>query len=236
YNGSVFEMEFDFVSHQLVIHTSDGRTKNISLIACCVADFYTEVMAALDSLGIHVKIWPMPVEVPDPIRLDTNRVYASYDPESVNRLWRILVSVDTVLKEFRSGFIGKCSPVHFFWGSFDLCVTRFSGRRAPERVGADLMTQEAYSHEVISAGFWPGSGNIAGPAFYAYAVPEPKGFSEIAVRPEAAHYDRQLGEFVLMYDDVRTSVNPQRTLLDFLQSTYEGAAALGHWDRAALER
>lgn len=236
YEGRVFDMEFDFVDHQLVIRASDGRTRYLRLIARSVADFYQEVMDMLASLEIEVKIWPMPVEVPNPIPLDKNHVYASYDPEAVSRLWRILVSVDTVLKEFRSQYVGKCSPVHFFWGSFDLCVTRFSGRPAPPRTGADAVTLEAYSQEVISAGFWPGSGSTSGPAFYCYAAPEPRGFADAAIQPKGAHYDRELGEFILMYDDVRGASDPRRMLLDFLQSTYEAGATLGKWDRAALEK
>lgn len=235
YGDRLFDIEFDFISHQLAIHMDDGRTRLLELTARPVADFYKEFMGSLHSLGIEVKIWPMPVEFPSPIRFDQDLTHASYDPEFALRFWRILVSVDAVLKEFRAGFIGKCSPVHFFWGSFDLCVTRFSGRRAPEREGADAVTREAYSHEVISAGFWPGSGNIAGPAFYAYAAPQPKGFDQSSVRPAAAFYDRQLGEFILMYDEVRTAALPRTALLEFLQSTYEAGANLAGWERKALE-
>ena len=193
-------------------------------------------MSALHSLGIEVKIWTMPVEVPNPIRFETDTQHASYDPEYAHRFWRILTLCDTVFKEFRSRFIGKDSPVHFFWGSFDLCVTRFSGRRAPERVGADPVTREAYSHEVISAGFWPGGGEVKGPAFYAYAAPEPAGFAEQKVKPAAAFYHPQMKEFLLMYDDVRQADSPREALLDFLQSTYEAGANLAHWDRKELER
>ena len=236
YGDRLFDIEFDFISHQLAIQMDDGRTRSLKLAARPVADFYKEFMASLHSLGIEVKIWPMPVEFPNPIRFDQDLTHASYDPEFAHRFWRILVSVDAVLKEFRAGFIGKCSPVHFFWGSFDLCVTRFSGRRAPEREGADPVTREAYSHEVISAGFWPGSGNIAGPAFYAYAAPQPKGFDQFSVRPAAAFYDRELGEFILMYDEVRTAPSPRAALLEFLQSTYEAGANLAGWERKALEK
>ncbi|HEX6466757.1 MAG TPA: DUF5996 family protein [Terriglobales bacterium] len=236
YGDRLFDIEFDFISHQLAIQMDDGRTRLLELTARPVADFYKEFVGSLHSLGIEVKIWPMPVEFPNPIRFDQDLTHASYDPEFAHRFWRILVSVDAVLKEFRAGFIGKCSPVHFFWGSFDLCVTRFSGRRAPEREGADPVTREAYSHEVISAGFWPGSGNIAGPAFYAYAAPQPKGFDQFSVRPAAAFYDRELGEFILMYDEVRTAPSPRAALLEFLQSTYEAGANLAGWERKALEK
>jgi len=230
------EISFDFIDHQLVIRTCDDRTKKLPLAPRPVADFYREFRAALDELGVSVRIWPMPVEVPGPIRFDQDFVHRSYDPEYAARFWRILASLDTVFTEFRAGFIGKSSPVHFFWGSFDLCVTRFSGRRAPERPGADRVTREAYSHEVISAGFWPGSGKIAGPAFYAYAAPAPQAFADASVRPEKAYYDRDLGEFILMYDGVRTAKNPAAQVLDFLQSTYDAGATLANWDRKSLER
>jgi len=193
-------------------------------------------MAALKSLGIEVKIWAMPVEVPNPLAFATDTQHASYDPEYAHRFWRILILCDTIFKEFRAGFIGKDSPVHFFWGSFDLAVTRFSGRRAPPRPEADSITREAYSHEVISAGFWPGGGDIKGPAFYAYAAPEPPGFPQQPVKPPAAFYHPQLREFLLMYDDARQSASPRQSLLDFLQSTYEAGANLAHWERKELER
>jgi len=236
YGDSPFELWFDFLNHELVLCTSRGLRKAVPLRAMSVADFYRQVMEMLASSGIAVKIWPMPVEVPDPIPFEEDTVHAAYDPEAVQRFWKILLSVDRIFEEFRSGFIGKCSPVHFFWGSFDLCVTRFSGRRAPERAGADRITREAYSHEVSSVGFWPGSGNITGPAFYSYAVPQPEGCSKWPVRPTGALYNSQLGEFVLMYDDVRNANSPSATLLDFCQSAYEAAATLGKWDREALER
>jgi hypothetical protein len=193
-------------------------------------------MDTLQSMGINVKIWPMPVEIPDPIRFDQDVTHASYDPIYAHRFWRILVTVDAILKEFRAGFIGKVSPVHFFWGSFDLAVTRFSGRRAPARPGADWMTREAYSHEVISAGWWPGSGEITAPAFYAYAVPEPPGFRKAPVKPAKAYYHTQLNEFLLSYDGVRADANPKAALMAFLQSTYDAGATLGKWDRSALEK
>ena len=178
----------------------------------------------------------MPCEVPNPVRFETDKQHSSYDPEYAHRLWQILIRSDTVFKEFRSRFIGKDSPVHFFWGSFDLCVTRFSGRRAPERPDADPITREAYSHEVISAGFWPGGGDVKGAAFYAYAAPEPPGFAGQKVQPAAAFYHPQVKEFLLMYDDVRQSASPREALLSFLQSTYDAGASLAHWDRKQLER
>jgi len=234
-DGGVFEIEFDFIEHLLTICTSSGAIGTLPLAPRSVADFYAEVMALLGSLGISVKIWPMPVEIPDPVRFDQDRVHASYDPEFAGRFWRALVSADSVLKEFRGRFIGKSSPVHFFWGSFDLAVTRFSGRRAPERLGADAVTREAYSHEVISAGFWPGTGDIDA-VFYAYAAPEPPGFSKTSISPPAAFYSSRLSEFLLPYEAVRMSASPREALLSFSQSTYDAGANLGNWDRQALER
>lgn len=236
YAGGIFEVEFDFIYHKLRIQTSRGTSKLIALVPRMVADFYREFLEALASLGIEVKIWHMPVEIPNPIPFDKDTQHASYDPEYANRFWRILVSTDTVFKEFRARFIGKASPSHFFWGSFDLAVTRFSGRRAPDRPGADPVTREAYSHEVISAGWWPGGGDVSGPAFYSYAVPEPTGFAQAAVRPARAFYHPQLKEFLLMYDDVRNSASPRDTLLAFMQSSYEAGANLGKWDRESLEK
>lgn len=234
--GGNFEVQFDFIHHQLVIRTSDDAIQTIALAPRSVADFYREFLATLASLGITVKIWKMPVEIPDPIAFDGDTKHASYDPEYANRFWRALVCCDAVFSEFRAEFIGKASPVHFFWGSFDLAVTRFSGRRAPKREGADSITREAYSHEVSSVGFWPGGGDIKGAAFYSYAAPEPPGFSESLVRPAEAFYHPQLKEFILMYDDVRRASSPRETLLAFLQSTYEAAAELAKWDRRELER
>jgi hypothetical protein len=193
-------------------------------------------MDALQALGITVKIWSVPCEVANPVRFEKDTQHASYDREYAQRLWQILILCDNVFQEFRAGFIGKDSPVHFFWGSFDLCVTRFSGRRAPERPGADSITREAYSHEVISAGFWPGGGEIKGAAFYAYAAPEPAGFSEQKVKPAEAFYHPQVKEFLLMYDDVRRAASPRQALLSFLQSTYDAGANLARWDRKELER
>ena len=235
YDGGIFEIEFDFIAHQLIIQTSGGARKTLELAPKSVADFYAEVMAALYSLGIAVKIWTMPVEIPNPVAFEKDSAHASYDREYAHRFWRALVSVDTVLKEFRGRFIGKCSPVHFFWGSFDLAVTRFSGRRAPERVGADAMTREAYSHEVSSVGFWPGTGDIDA-VFYSYAVPAPEGFAEAPVMPGAAFYSKELSEFVLPYNAVREATSPRVALIDFAQSVYAAGATLGKWDRSSLER
>lgn len=232
----VWEIQFDFLRHLLEIQTNGGQQREIGLVPRTVADFYREFMEALRSLGIGVKIWPMPVEIANPIRFDEDRLHAAYDREYVNRFWRALLSCAGVFEEFRSRFIGKSSPVHFFWGSFDLAVTRFSGRRAPERPGADRVTREAYSHEVISLGFWPGTEGAIDAAFYAYAAPEPAGFAEAAVRPASAYYGREMKEFFLSYEDVRHSESPARAVMDFAQSTYDAGALLGNWDRAALER
>ena len=236
YGTGIFDVQVDFIAHKLVIHTSQGSERVIALKPKSVADFYREFMAALQSLGINVRIWRMPVEIPNPIPFDQDVQHAAYDPEYANRFWQILLICDSIFKEFRCGFLGKCSPVHFFWGSFDIAVTRFSGRRAPAREGADVITREAYSHEVISAGFWPGGGEVKGAAFYAYAAPEPPGFPQATVRPAQAFYHPQLHEFLLMYDDVRLASSPKSALLDFLQSTYEAGANLAKWNRAELER
>lgn len=235
YNTRVVEIQFNFLEHELVISTCTGEQKILPLRPQSVATFYAEFMAALRSLAIEVSIWPMPVEIANPIRFDQDTEHASYDPVYAQRFWRILTLIDPVFQEFRSRFIGKHSPIHFFWGSFDLASTRFSGRRAPERAGADPVTREAYSHEVISAGFWPGGGDVKGPAFYTYAAPEPDGFKTASVGPEKAFYS-PLGEFLLMYEDVRKSAQPEKTLLEFLQSTYEVGANLGRWPRAELEK
>jgi hypothetical protein len=239
YGDRTFDMEFDFFQNQLLIRTSDPKTAAVALGPRSVADFYHEVMAALRSLGIEVHIWKMPVEVGDPIPFDQDRLHATYDAEQVRRLWRILLSVDAVFKVFRARFVGKSSPVHFFWGSFDLAITRFSGRRAPPRNDPDpvlrKIMQEAYSHEVISAGWWPGSGEIKEAAFYCYAAPTPAGFAEGTVLPAETFYHSGLGEYLLMYDAVRQTKSPSATLVDFLQSTYEAGATAGKWDRQALE-
>ena len=236
YGSRAFQLTFNFRAHELELETSEGSLLSLYLEPMTVAQFYAKFIDMLRCEGIEVQIWPMPVEVPDPIRFDQDTVHASYDPAAVERFWRILLSVDAVFQDFRSEFIGKSSPVHFFWGSFDLAVTRFSGRKAPERPGADPITREAYSHEVSSVGFWPGGGSVPGAAFYSYAAPAPAGFAEARVRPEAAHWNKDLGEFLILYDDVRTSASPSRALLEFCRSTYQAAARFGQWDRGALER
>jgi hypothetical protein len=235
-----FQIDFDFTKHALQISTSDGANRQLALAGHSVKSFYNAVMAALAELGIHVAIDDMPNELPDPIRFSVDEAHKSYDPDAVRRFLQILVNVDRVFKEFRSGFLGKASPVHFFWGSFDLAVTRFSGRRAPRHPGgvphlSDAVACEAYSHEVSSAGFWPGSGAIDYPAFYSYAYPEPAGFRSTRVRPDAAFFSEPLSEFILPYDAVRTADDPDQALLAFLQSTYEAAAVAAKWDRNALE-
>ncbi len=236
YGAKSFEIDFDFIDHLLLVRCDDGATESLKLAPRPVADFYAALMATLRSLGIEVKIRARPDEVPEPIPFAEDYAHASYDPEYANRFWRILVRVDRVFKEFRARFVGKCSPVHFFWGSFDHAVTRFSGRRAPERPGADSITREAYSHEVISHGFWPGGGAVEGAAFYSYTAPEPPGLKEAPVCPAAAFYSHDLSEFLLMYDDVRLAPSPEAVLMEFLQSTYEAGANLANWDRASLER
>jgi hypothetical protein len=231
-----FNMTFDFVAHELVTRCSDGAAKSIPLSPRSVADFYRDTMRMLHELGIDVKIWTMPAEVPDPIRFEQDVVHASYDPVSAYRFWQILLQVSRVMQSFRADFIGKCSPVHFFWGSFDLAVTRFSGRNAPERPGADSITREAYFQEVISHGFWPGGGAVQSAAFYAYAAPEPPGFKEARVLPADAFYSPELSEFILPYEKVRSRSDPARTLESFLQSTYDAGASRAQWDRSNLER
>jgi hypothetical protein len=237
YAAGIFEVRFDFISHRLEIATSLGETRSFRLAPRTVAEFYAEFMRELESLGIHAHVWAMPVEVPRPVRFNLDEAHASYDAEYAHRFWRVLASIQPVFQKFRAGFIGKSSPVHFFWGSFDLAVTRFSGRRAPERPGADKVTKEAYSHELISVGWWPGDGEIIkDAAFYAYAAPEPAGFKESAVRPAKAFYGAPKCEFFLMYDDVRASTSPERDLMAFCESTYEAGANAGKWNRAELER
>lgn len=229
----VFEIQFDFAAHALDIRVDSGERRVLPLRAEPVAAFYGRVMEALFGLGIRCAINTKPQELPDVTLFDQDQRPGAYDSESVRRLWRILLSTAEVLQEFRSGFIGKCSPVQFFWGSFDLACTRFSGRPALQRRGA--ISGPAYSHEVISAGFWPGGGAVDGPAFYAYAVPKPEGLEASVVRPAAAHWNTDLGEFLLMYDDVRQAPDPRAALREFLDSTYEAAANLAKWDRASLE-
>ena len=239
-NIRTFQIDFDFIDHALRISTSDGATREFALAGQSVASFYAAVMAALADLGIHIEIDEIPNELPEPIRFSQDTQHASYDPDAVRRFFQILVNADRVFKQFRTGFLGKASPVHFFWGSFDLAVTRFSGRRAPRHPGgvphlSDDVACEAYSHEVSSAGFWPGSGAIDYPAFYSYAYPEPPGFRTTSVRPGAAFFSEALGEFILPYDAVRTAGAPDQALLEFLQSTYEAAANAAKWDRDSLE-
>lgn len=231
-----FEMEFDFIDHNLHITSSRGDRAAVALKPKSVATFYQETMKALSGVGLGVDIWKMPVEIPDPIPFDEDHQHASYDPEYVNRFWRILRRSDRLMQEFRSRFIGKCSPVHFFWGSFDLAVTRFSGRPAPPRPDADVITREAYSHEVISHGWWPGQGPLGKPAFYSYTAPPPEGLSAAKILPAQAFYSNDLSEYLLLYDDVRTAADPDAALMDFLQSTYEAGATLANWDRESLER
>jgi len=230
-----FTIEFDFIDHQLSIRASDGATRTLALAPRSVADFYRDVMGLLRDMALPVKIWPMPVEIPSPIRFDEDTVHDSYDRAYANRFWRILVQSERVLSEARCQFVGKCSPIHFFWGSFDLAFTRFSGRPAPVREGPAFV-RDAYSHEVISHGFWPGSGPLLKPAFYAYAVPEPPGLKEATVEPAAAFYHRELGEFVLPYEAVRRAADPVDAIRMFVDSTYGQAATLAGWDRAAIER
>lgn len=235
-----FQIDFDFIDHVLRISTSEGAERQFALAGNSVASFYESVIAALAELGIRVSIDEMPNELPDPICFSQDNQHAAYDAGAVRNFFQILLNSDRVFKQFRTGFIGKASPVHFFWGSFDLAVTRFSGRRAPRHPGGvpnlpDAVACEAYSHEVSSAGFWPGSGAIDYPAFYSYAYPEPPGYRTTKVQPVAASFNETLGEFILPYDAVRTASDPDRALLEFLQSTYDAAANAGKWDRAALE-
>ena len=235
-----FQLDFDFLDHVLRASVSDGGQKEIALFPRSVADFYADLMRSLAELGIEVRINELPNEIPDAIRFSEDHAHASYDRDYAERHWRVLLQVNRVLHGFRTSFIGKCSPVHFFWGSFDLAVTRFSGRRAPLHPGGvpnlpDAVTQEAYSHEVSSAGFWPGCAGVEYPAFYSYAYPEPPGFSAAPIRPKEAFYSNDLREYVLPYDAVRSAPDPDGLLMDFLISTYEAAAVLGKWDRAALE-
>ena len=240
YKGRYFQIDFDFIDHLLLIQTTDRSTKSIALRPRSVADFYQETMAALESLGMPVTIWTTPVEVQDRTPFELDQKHASYDPEYAQRFWRILAEASRVLAEFRSRFVGKVSPVHFFWGAFDLAVTRFSGCTAPSHPGAPNMARfvavEAYSHEVSSCGFWPGGGPVNEPAFYAYAYPEPQGFKYYPIQPQEAFYHIEMGEFLLPYDVVRTTKSPDEVLLSFLQSTYEAAATCAKWNRHALER
>jgi hypothetical protein len=235
HGGRSFAIEFDFIDHQLLIKTSDGEQRALSLTPRSVADFYREVMATLQQMNLPVKIWPVAVEVPAPIRLDEDTAHNSYDPAAANRFWRVLVQLERVFTDSRSRFVGKASPAHFFWGAFDLALSRFSGRPAPPREGPAFM-REAYSHEVISHGFWPGSPPLLEPAFYAYAVPEPDGFKHARVQPEDAYYHAELGEFILPYEAVRAAASPEQVVAAFIDSTYAAGATLAKWDRASLER
>jgi hypothetical protein len=243
HRSQTVEVELDFIDHNLLIRTSDGATRAIALVPRTVADFYREYTALLDSLGLRVKLWPVPSEMGDTLRFTDDHQHRSYDPDYAARCWRILAQATRVIQDFRGGFIGKCSPVHFFWGGFDLACTRFSGRRAPPHPGGVpnlpyRIVREAYSHECISAGWWPGGGDgpMAEAAFYSYIYPEPAGYGEARVLPEAAFYHPDLREFVLPYEAVRTADRPDEVLLQFLQSTYEAGANLAGWDRSALER
>ena len=233
YRGRLVDFEFDFIAHELIIRTSENVTRSLLLTPRPVADFYQDLMATLGSIGIEVSIFTKPQEIANPIPFEKDSEHASYDPEYANRLWRILLQTAMIFEEFRGRFTGKCSPVNFYWGSFDLAVTRISGRRAPARPGADLVTREAYSHECISAGFWPGAGFTA-PAYYSYTAPAPPGLEKESLSP--GFYSSQMSEFLLMYDDVRNAKSPRQALLQFLQTTYEAGAKLAHWDRQALER
>ena len=240
YGTRTLQIEFDFLDHHLRIETSDGDCRALTLAPRSVAEFYRETMAALKSLGIPVSIWSTPVEVEDRTPFEEDEKHAAYDADYAQRFWRVLVQTDRILKEFRSRFIGKVSPVHFFWGACDMAVTRFSGRAAPEHPGAPnvarFVAREAYSQEVSSCGFWPGGGVVEMPVFYAYAYPEPEGFKDYPIQPREAFYSLAMREFMLPYDTVRTATSPDSVLLAFLQSTYEAAASLSRWERAALER
>lgn len=241
HGSRIFQIDFDFVDHELRIEVGEGDQRSISLSTLPIARFYAEVTDSLRSLGVPVRIWPRPVEIEDPIPFDRDSQHATYEPEQAHRCWEVLAQADRVMNEFRSGFVGKCSPVHFFWGSFDLAVTRFSGRRAPEHPGGipnlgDWVTREAYSRECSSCGFWPGSGPMPEPAFYAYAYPEPDGYRDHPVRPPEAFYSEEMREHVLPYEVVRKAADPDRILLDFFRSTYGAAAERGGWNRSDLEQ
>jgi hypothetical protein len=236
YGQELLEVEFDFVSHDLRFRFSNGAALSTPLRPQSVAEFYRDYQRSLAALGVNVKIYPVPVELKEPIPFAEDNQHADYDRESANRFWRALVRSDQIFQQFSSRFIGKISPVHFFWGSFDLAVTRFSGRPAPPREGADSITREAYSHEVISAGFWPGNGGFGEAAFYCYAAPAPVGLDKAAIQPATASYNTALGEFILKYDDLHAESSPDDALLEFLQTSYESAANLAGWDRRSLER
>jgi hypothetical protein len=236
YGHRTFEVDFDFIDHNLILRTSEGAIRGLALIPRTVADFHREVMTLLRSEGFEVRIDPRPDEIPDAIPFADDRTHGAYDADYVRRFFEILRRTDQVFKEFRGRFTGKCSPVHFFWGSFDLAVSRFCGRHVTPPKGADMLMREGYNEEVISVGFWPGSGTMQEAAFYAYAAPEPPGLGSQPVLPAQAFHDDKMKEFFLRYADVRRSKRPEDTILDFAQSTYDAAARLAHWDRAALER
>jgi hypothetical protein len=241
YHGRTLQATFNFREHGFVLKCSDGSSAAVAMYPRSVADFYEAFQSALRQLGVEVKIWSTPVEVVNPIPFEKDNEHASYDRAYVERFARALQTITPILQEFRGAFVGKSSPVHFFWGSFDMAVTRFSGRRAPERSGADPVTREAYSHEVISAGWWPGGDSPFGPsvdypAFYAYASPEPDGFPAATVQPREAFYHSELHEYLLPYEDVQNAEDPRQALLDFLESTYTAGASLAKWDRSSLER
>ena len=235
FGDPTFDATFDFIDHVLTFETAEGRTETVGLRPRSVADFYRDVMDTLRRLAIDVRIWTRPVEVPAPIRFTADHRHSAYDAASAHRWWRILLRADAVFKEFRARFIGKASPVHFFWGSFDLAVSRFNGRRNTKlSPTADKITREGYSHEVSSCGWWPGSGSLTAPAFYSYAAPEPDGFKDARVAAPA-YYSEEFNNFLLPYDAVRSATDPETMVLEFLQSTYEAAATLGRWDRENLE-
>jgi hypothetical protein len=242
YGKGVVDIELDFLAHQLVLRTSEGGWRTLPLAPRSVAEFYADYRGALAALGVAAEIWPVPVEIPDTLPFPQDRVHAAYDAAAVRRFWRVLISIERVFRIFRGRFLGKVSPVHLFWGGFDVAVTRFSGRPAPPHPGggapnvAAWVMREAYSHEVSSAGFWPGGPQAPEAAFYSYAYPLPEGYAEAPVRPAGAFYHRELGEFIYPYATMRAAPDPEAALLDFLQSTYEAAANTAHWDRAALER
>lgn len=236
YGDDVLDVEFDFLQHELQLRLGSGKNESLALKPMPVAQFYREYLQCLDVLGVSVKIWPMPVEVQKPIRFDLDTQHSSYDPEYAHRFWQVLARAEKVLRAWAPGFLGKVSPIHFFWGSFDLAVTRFSGRTAPSREGADSIQREAYSHEVISAGFWPGVGGYGAAAFYCYAAPVPEGLSEKKISPAAAAWDKALGEFIFPYDDARFQASPEEALLEFIESAYSAAADAAKWDRNLLER
>jgi len=237
YGSRAFDVQFDFIDHRLLVNTSDGATRSIALRPQSVADFYREYMSTLDSLGISVKVWPVPVEVDAPIPFLEDRRHASYDAELAQRFFHMLLHANRVLTRFKGRFLGKTSPVQFFWGAFDLALTRFNGRRAPEaNPNAPAFLREAMSHEEISFGFWPGSGTVAEPAFFAYVRPEPPALPTMSVRPSAAYYSRDLADFILPYESVRSVSSPDDVVVDFFQSVYDAGADLARWDRAELDR